>query len=289
MVCPMRSNKFDASYEKYLAMLDRTVAGMVTGESTLCQAAKYALLAPGKRVRPVMLLDMAQQEGKPKYNPVIAAAAIEMVHTFSLVHDDMPCIDNATLRRGRPCTHKEYGEAAGLLGGDYLLNEAYRIMTKNYPAALAGRLSGILAETVNWLLEGEWADVEAEQKEIDEVDLDFIYVGKTAKMIGAPVAMGLALAGWSEKKIGPFAKAGEEVGIAFQIVDDLLDISSDPKKLGKDVGQDERKKTFLKQYGEKWCRDEVKKLSMSAIKVFKKLPKPQFILELTQRLISREK
>jgi geranylgeranyl diphosphate synthase type II len=224
-----------------------------------------------------------------KHTPAAAAVAVEMVHTFSLIHDDMPCIDNATLRRGQPCTHKAYGEAAGLLAGDLLLNEAYRVLSRNYPSALAGKLTHILSETTFGLLEGEWADIEAEEKEIDEVDIDFIYLNKTAKMISAPVKMGLTIAGYSEKKILPFALAAEDVGIAFQIIDDLLDINSSAAKLGKDVDQDERKKTYLKRHGEKWCRDKARELSLSAQKTFKQLPRPQFILSLINALMEREK
>ena len=285
----MRSTPFDKTYAKYLKIIERVISQSVLGESTVSQAGKYSLSAGGKRIRPVLALNMAEQNGKPAHNPAIAAVAIEMVHTFSLIHDDMPCIDNATLRRGRPCAHKAYGEAAGLLAGDLLLNEAYRVIAKNYPPALAGKLTGYLAQATYGVIEGEWADIEAEQKEMDEVDIDFIYLNKTARMIGVPVAMGLTVAGWSEKKIAPYVKAAEEVGIAFQIVDDLLDIHSSAAKLGKDVAQDERKKTFLKRNGEKWCQAEVKKLSQSAMKTFRTLPKPKFILELTERLISRDK
>lgn len=282
---------FDETYADYLATVERGIAANVLAKdkSIVGQAAKYSLMAGGKRVRPVMLLNMAGQNGKSKENPIFAALAIEMIHTFSLMHDDLPCIDNATLRRGRECAHRVYGEAAGLLAGDLLLNEAYYVLSQNYSNALAGRLTKSLSQACFGVVEGEWADVLAETQKIQEVDIDFIYLNKTGRMIGVPVEMGLILAGWSDAKIKPFTTAAEEVGIAFQIVDDLLDITSDAATLGKDVDQDERKKTYYKRYGEAWCRKEVAKLSESAKKVFKKLPRPEFILELTERLVHRDK
>lgn len=284
-----QSSVFDETYAGYLSTIERAIAGSVPGSSIVSQAGKYSLMAGGKRVRPVMLLNMAAQNGKPRENPVAAALAVEMVHTFSLIHDDMPCIDNATLRRGRECAHRVYGEAAGLLAGDLLLNESARVITQKYADATAGRLVRALSQACYGVIEGEWADIEAENKKVAQVDIDFIYLNKTGRMIGVPVQMGLILAGWDDKKIAPFAHAAEEVGIAFQIVDDLLDLHSNAATLGKNVAQDERKKTYTKRYGEKWCRNQVLKLSESAKKVFRKLPKPEFLLELTERLVHREK
>jgi len=282
-------SSFDETYAEYLATVERGIAASVMGKSTVSQAGKYSLMAGGKRIRPVMLLNIAHQQGKPKENPLTAAVAVEMLHTFSLIHDDMPCIDNATLRRGRECAHRVYGEAAGLLAGDLLLNEAFRSMAQKYSPLTTGRLTGALAQACYGVIEGEWADVQAESKDVKDVDMDFIYLNKTGRMIGVPMTMGLILCGWDDKKIAPFTKAAEEVGVAFQIVDDLLDLHSNTAILGKDVAQDERKKTYFKRYGEKWCRSQITKLSESAQKVFKKLPKPGFMLQLTERLIHRDK
>lgn len=286
---PVASSAFDKAYAAYLQRIERAVDASLPGKSIVSRGAKYSLKAGGKRVRPVMMLNAAEQAGKPKENPLPAALAIEMVHTFSLIHDDLPCIDNATLRRGQPCVHKVHGEAAGLLAGDLLLNGAYHTLAQNYSPTVAGRLTGALALATHGVIEGEWADILAETQQDKQVDIDFIYLNKTGRMLGVPITMGLILCGWSDRKIAPFTKAAEEVGLAFQIVDDLLDIHSSAATLGKNVAQDERKKTYLKLKGEKWCRNEVQKLSESAKKVFRRLPKPEFLLTLTERLIHRDK
>jgi geranylgeranyl diphosphate synthase, type II len=216
------------------------------------------------------------------------AVAIECIHTFSLIHDDMPCIDDATLRRGKKCCHKVFGEAAGLLAGDSLLNKAYQIVTQAYPAELAGKLCALLSQTANNLIEGEWSDIEAEHLPMKNVDLDFIYMNKTARMIGLPIRAGLTLAEFEYDFIERQAIAAEKVGVAFQLVDDILDEIGDAKKLGKNVAQDARKKTFLKQYGRAYTEELSKTLSEEAIATFRELPKPKFLIELANWLLERD-
>ncbi len=284
------------SFEKQYAAFQSPVEALIKkypfGVSTVERGARYSLELPGKRVRPVMLMAAARQTRKKGArslgNPVYAAVALEMVHTFSLMHDDLPCIDNATLRRGKKCVHKVFGEAQGLLAGDLLLNEAFRLVSQSYPAELAGRLVKILAAVARDLIVGEACDVEADFLPVKKVDIGFIYQNKTARMIGAPIALGLTLAGWREAAMREQVLAAEKIGIAFQLVDDLLDVRSSAKKLGKDVGQDARKKTFLKQKGAAWCEAEALRLSKAAMKTFSRLPRPEFLMELAQRLIYRQ-
>jgi geranylgeranyl diphosphate synthase, type II len=282
------ASTFEKTFASLHARVEKAITRLKFPESTLGKASAYSLSAGGKRLRPILTLVAAAQRGTPKFDPMPMALAIECVHTFSLIHDDMPCIDNATLRRGKKCCHKVFGEAAGLLAGDTLLNKAFQIVSDAYPVELAGKLCGMLAHTADELLEGEWADIEAERLPAGKVDLDFIYMNKTARMIGLPIMAGLTLAGFKEDVVRRQGVAAEKVGIAFQLVDDLLDITSNKKKLGKDVAQDERKKTFLKQYGQVWCEEFSRRLSDEAVETFRELPRPEFLIALTGWLLKRD-
>jgi geranylgeranyl diphosphate synthase type II len=279
---------FERQFSVFHARIEKTIAKERFGTSRIARAAAYSMSAGGKRIRPILLLACAAQNGQPKFDPLPMSVAIECVHTFSLIHDDMPCIDNATLRRGQKCAHKVYGEAAGLLAGDFLLNYAYKIIARAYPQNLAGTLNAMLAGVVSDLIEGEWADIEAEKLPVKKVDLDYIYINKTARMIGLPVRAGLTLAGFNAQVVEAQAVAAEKIGIAFQLVDDILDQTSNKKKLGKDVGQDQRKKTFLKKYGQAWCEELAEALSTEAMATFQKLPKPDFLINLSEWLLKRD-
>lgn len=286
-------SSFKKNYMQILKRVDSAIKSYKFGNENVGKAAAYSMEAGGKRLRPVILTQMAKYchpdtKGKP-LNPIPAAIALECIHTFSLIHDDLPAIDDATLRRGKKACHKAYGEATALLAGDLLLNEAYQILANSYPADIATRLVDILSKTTRRVIEGETADIEAEKKAMKHVDLDFIYANKTAAMFGAPVRMGLTIAGWDDKTIRPIAAAAEKMGVAFQLVDDLLDITSNKKKLGKDVGQDARKKTFLKRNGQTWCEEEAKRLSTSALRTYKKyLGEQSFMVGLTHWLLQRD-
>jgi len=287
------NSSFKKNYTQILKRVDSAIKSYKFGDESVGKAAAYSMGAGGKRLRPVILTQMAKYRNPElknnTLNPIPAAIALECIHTFSLIHDDLPAIDNATLRRGKKACHKAYGEATALLAGDLLLNEAYQILAKNYPADIARRLVAELSATTRRVIEGENADIEAERKAIKNVDLDFIYANKTAAMFGAPVRMGMIIAGWPDKSIRPLANAAQKMGIAFQLVDDLLDITSNKKKLGKDVNQDVRKKTFLKKNGKTWCEQEAQRLSQSALRTYKKyLGENSFMVGLTQWLLQRD-
>jgi geranylgeranyl diphosphate synthase, type II len=279
---------FEKTFNVLHARVEKAIAVQKLTPSIIGAASRHSLSAGGKRLRPILTVVAATQRGRPTFNPMPIAVAIECIHTFSLIHDDMPCIDDATLRRGKKCCHKVFGEAAGLLAGDSLLNKAYQIVTQAYPAELAGKLCELLSQTANDLIEGEWADIEAERLPMKNVDLDFIYMNKTARMIGLPIRAGLTLAGFEHDFIERQAIAAEKVGVAFQLVDDILDEVGDAKKLGKNVAQDARKKTFLKQYGQTYTEELSRTLSEEAIATFRELPKPKFLIELAKWLLKRD-
>lgn len=213
----------------------------------LREAMEYSLMAGGKRLRPVLTLLACEACGGKANDALPAACALEMVHTYSLIHDDLPAMDNDDLRRGRPTNHKRFGEAAAILAGDALLTLAFELLasrTQTPDIAAACVLDLALAAGAGGMVGGQVADLEAEEivptfdPEIDGARLISIHRRKTGALIACATSMGARIAGAGERTRQSLVEYGQHIGIAFQITDDLLDISGDRNKMGKGVGKD---------------------------------------------------
>ena len=239
------------------------------GPSKLIEAMSYAGLGPGKRIRPALVL-MCNEACGGKVEPALAAGcAVEMIHAYSLVHDDLPSMDDDDLRRGRPTCHKVYGEAMAILAGDALLTEAFGIMAKEIKSAeLVKSVVSELAAAggASGMVGGQAADMTAEQDGGDAETLAYIHSHKTGKLIRACCRIGALTAGATEKELQALSEYGEAVGMSFQIIDDLLDLDSNAEVLGKNVGQDNRagKLTYPSLLGMEAARQKVRSLSEQA-------------------------
>ncbi len=203
----------------------------------LHEAMRYSVLARGKRIRPILCLTAYETLGgsdSEVINP--AACALELVHTYSLIHDDLPCMDDDDLRRGQPTLHKKYNETIAVLAGDALHDLAFNLIARSGSARAVGVLAN--ATGTSGMLAGQVADIEAEEKKVTLDEIKFIHFHKTAALIRASVQIGAILAGADEQMLGRLSLYGEKIGLAFQIIDDILDIEGDQNKLGKKVGSD---------------------------------------------------
>lgn len=213
-------------------------------QKTIFEAMNYSLRAGGKRLRPILLMEaykICQGQGE---DFVPYSVAMEMIHTYSLIHDDLPALDNDDLRRGKPTNHIVFGEAMAILAGDALLNTAYETMLNaafKHPRpeiSLRAAYEISRGAGIYGMIGGQVVDVESEDKKIDKDKLDYIHMNKTAAMIVGSVRAGAILAGIDEDRLESLTKYAENIGLAFQIVDDILDIEGDEKLLGKRVGSD---------------------------------------------------
>jgi geranylgeranyl diphosphate synthase type II len=252
--------EFASELKRYVARVERGIDLYVPRAETrpvrLHTAMRYSLEAGGKRLRPVLVLAVADLFGVKDEAALPAAVAIECVHTYSLIHDDLPCMDNDDLRRGRPTSHKQFDEATALLAGDALLTHAFAVLATAYEAqpALAHALMRELADAAGSrrLIGGQMEDLLAEKKpNATADDLEFIHLNKTAAMIEASLVSGGLAAGVSESTLATLRQAGRDLGLAFQIIDDVLDATADTKALGKTAGKDAKagKATYVKLHG----------------------------------------
>lgn len=220
------------------------------------EAMHYSLFSGGKRFRAVLLVEAAKSIG---YNPEMvlpAACAIEFVHTYSLIHDDLPALDNDTMRRGVATNHIKFGEDIAILAGDALLTEAFYLLSSKQQSEEPIRLVRAIEELahaagVAGMIGGQVVDLESEGKDVDRETLSFIHENKTGALIKASVRIGALLGGTNDAQLDALTRYAESLGLAFQIVDDILDVVGDTEKLGKTAGSDERKKkaTFPSLYG----------------------------------------
>ena len=258
--------QFQAYRERVEQGLDRLLPPAGTRPARLHEAKRYALLGGGKRLRPVLTLAAADLLG-PQHDALPAAVAIECVHTYSLVHDDLPCMDNDDLRRGRPTTHKQFDEATALLAGDALLTYAFQLLSRHYAGqpALAAALTRELAEAAGseHLIGGQMEDLLAEKKtDATAEELEFIHLNKTAAMITVSLVAGGLCGGATGAQLDSLRAVGRHLGLAFQIVDDILDATADTTTLGKTAGKDAKagKTTYVKLHGldasRKFARDQ---------------------------------
>ena len=240
-----------ALVEQSLERLTFSRAALTAG---LDEAMRYSLLAGGKRIRPVLCLAAARAAGTDPSQVLPAAAAIELIHTYSLIHDDLPAMDDDELRRGRPTSHVVYGEDVAILAGDGLFAEAIRLFCdrqEGEPARVLTALAELAGATgVGGMVGGQYRDVTAGQ-ELDPAQLRELHSLKTGRLIAASVAVPLVLIGVGEQRMDPFRRFAAELGVLFQIVDDILDVTGSEKELGKPHGSDERhgKLTYVSLFG----------------------------------------
>ncbi|CAN5677065.1 polyprenyl synthetase family protein [soil metagenome] len=264
--------------DKYLhdrsKLVDETLERLLPRESvkpvTIHRAMRYSIFAGGKRLRPIACLAAAEACGGSLGRALPAAAAVECIHTYSLIHDDLPCMDDDDFRRGRPTSHKVFGEGIAVLAGDALLTEAFAILAqtketprysvRNFLAELA------LAAGSQQLIAGQVADLEAEGKKSTRQELRFIHERKTAAMIISSLRLGAMSANATPAKLGALTVFGRSLGLAFQVIDDILDITQTSEKLGKSAGKDlaAQKTTYPAVIGLPAARREAKRLTAEA-------------------------
>lgn len=267
-------------------------------QKTVIEAMNYSVLAGGKRLRPILMLETYRMFGGRSKVIEPFMAAMEMIHTYSLVHDDLPAMDNDEFRRGKKTTHAKYGEAMGILAGDGLLNYAFETATKAFEIepenSNIGRALQVLASKagIHGMLGGQCVDVESEGKEVTEDVLQFIDKLKTAALLESSMMIGAILAGATKNEQKIVEQAARELGLAFQIQDDILDVTSSTEVLGKPVGSDEKnhKTTYVTLKGLEASAKEVEERSKHSVELLSSLVvKNEFLTNLMMELVHRKK
>lgn len=302
----MKKEDFDINIKEKTEYIENVLSKYLPKKSsyqkTIIDAMEYSLMGGGKRLRPMMIYESYKLfggENDAEVTPFMAA--MEMIHTYSLVHDDLPAMDNDEYRRGKLTTHKKFGEAMGILAGDALLNGAFETaflaFDSETEAAQIGRALKILGRKagVYGMVGGQVVDVEKEGCFMDEDMLYFVHKNKTSALIESALMTGAVLAGANEKQAAVMEQCGTDIGLAFQIQDDILDVIGDQEKLGKPVHSDEKneKTTAVSVYGIDVCRQKVKDYTDRGIKALEALDVPgkehqKFLVELMKSLVERE-
>jgi len=259
----IRQGEIDRALNRYLPKAN-------TKPATLHKAMRYSLFAGGKRLRPILCLAAAEACRGNIGNALPLACALECIHTYSLVHDDLPSMDNDDFRRGRPTCHKVFGEGIAVLAGDALLTIAFEIVSKAKPAPRYD-MSTLLSETAvaagsQKLIAGQVADLEAEGKNVKRDQLQFIHENKTAAILKSSVRLGAMSANAEAKKLSAITRFGQRLGLAFQIIDDILDVTQTSEILGKSAGKDvaAKKATYPAVIGLDKSRAEARRLTRQA-------------------------
>ncbi len=280
--------------QKYLDRIESYLQDCFTEEQPqkiLFESMRYSLLAGGKRLRPIFVLAFCDLCGGDSEYALPFAAAMEMVHTYSLIHDDLPCMDNDDYRRGKPTNHKVYGEATACLAGDALLTAAFgQLASAHLPAERVTEAVRVLSLCAGELgmVGGQILDMEAERRLCTAQEVYDIQSRKTGALIAAACQLGVIAAGGSKEQQAAAAEYAEHLGLAFQIRDDILDVIGDQDKLGKATGVDEHKNTFVRLYGVEQCKKMVADETKKAIDALACFDRPDFLISIANKLIDRE-
>jgi len=260
-------------------------------QNKLFEAMEYSLLAGGKRLRPILAMEFCRLCGSEPSQAAPFAAAVEMIHTYSLIHDDLPSMDNDDFRRGRPTNHKVYGEAMAILAGDALLTDAFMVASTAQladPKDMAFAI-GTLAECAGsfGMVGGQVLDIGSEERELTEQEVIDIQTRKTGALINAACVLGAIAGGGSEEQIDAAAKFAAGLGMAFQIRDDMLDVIGTQEEMGKGVGTDAVKNTFVRLYGLEKCEELVNTYTQYAIDALTVFEDTDYLIALAKSLTDR--
>lgn len=271
----------DRTFDEYKALIDEHLMDFIPNidnkSISLYESMKYSLTAGGKRVRPVLLLAACEFAGGNVMEAVPYACAVEYIHTYSLIHDDLPAMDNDDLRRGLPTNHKVYGEALAILAGDGLLNCAFEAITKDMllyldsPDKIKKRIKAAneIAKGAGCrgMIAGQVSDMEAENAPASNELLEYIHLNKTGALFTASIKAGLYLGNGTPEMLSDFTKYGENLGLAFQIADDILDVVGTTEELGKEAGSDEKqhKNTYISINGLEAAQKRLEELTSNAL------------------------
>lgn len=284
-----KANLINIELEKYIKKYD-------CPEKMLNSSVEYSLMAGGKRIRPVLIMSAYELFKNDVEKTFPYAVAMEMVHTFSLIHDDLPGIDNDDYRRGKLTNHKKFNEATAILAGDNLLNSAYNVVIKdiindNEINVNKLKIMEEFSNGIDRMIAGEYVDTEFEGKEISNNYLEYMHENKTGALIKASVRIGAILAGASEEDINKLTIYAEKIGLAFQVKDDILSEIGDEKELGKPTGNDrERGKcTYVTKYGLHNAETILENLINEAIEVLQDYKNNEFLIELALYIKNRNK
>lgn len=291
---------FKEELQKRTGEIEEIIKGYLPKETgfqkTVLEAVNYSVLAGGKRLRPMLMQETCRMFGGEGELVKPFMAAIEMIHTYSLVHDDLPAMDNDEYRRGKKTTHAVYGEAMGILAGDALLNLAFETAAEAFAIEVSSRTARamqILARKagIYGMIGGQVVDVESEGQPLSREKLNFIYRLKTSALIEASMMIGAVLAGASDEELAAVERVAGDVGLAFQIQDDILDVEGSEASMGKPAGSDEKnqKTTYVTLEGMDKAKKEVERLSREAAEDLDKLGSNEFLEGLIRFLVNREK
>ncbi|HEY6012186.1 MAG TPA: farnesyl diphosphate synthase [Nitrospirota bacterium] len=279
------------------AALEKLAPPAGTYPASVHEAMRYSLFAGGKRVRPILAIAAAEALGANTAGLLPIAGSLELIHTYSLIHDDLPAMDDDDLRRGRPTCHKVYGEAIAILAGDGLLNKAFEVLSdpRRLKAVSANRLLAIIREISTasgafGMVGGQVVDMESEGTEVDFPTLEYIHTHKTGALIRASIRTGALYAKAGKRQFAALTRYGEMVGLAFQIADDILDITGNQEEIGKDVGSDLKKgkKTFPAFYGLEESRRRAVEVADRAVRSLKDFDrKADPLRELAKYIVNR--
>lgn len=277
--------------------LERLLPSEAEEPATIHKAMRYSVFAGGKRIRPILVLASGESVGGRRETLLHVGAAVEMMHTYSLIHDDLPALDNDDLRRGRPTCHKVFGEAMAILAGDSLMTRCYQILSElpDLPNGDSTRVSLIrevayATGTVNGMIGGQVVDLASEGKEISPKILEYIHRSKTGALLAACTRCGGLAAGANPAQVESLSAYGRKIGLAFQIVDDILDVTGTSRDLGKTAGKDEKvkKATYPALYGIADSQEKARELVRSAIEEVQSLgDKAEPLRNLAQFILSR--
>ena len=277
----------DSALDKYLAIKDNP-------QKTIYEAMRYSVFAGGKRLRPVLMLSFCEMCGGDVNEALPFACAMEMIHTYSLIHDDLPAMDNDDLRRGMPTSHIKYGEATAILAGDALLNRAFEVVSAydgKYPERALKAINILaLSSGTEGMIGGQVVDIESEGRGITLDELRYLHLGKTGAIIRSACTIGTLMGGGNDEEIKAADEFAKNLGIAFQIQDDILDVEGTEEELGKPIGSDkeENKNTYVSLLGLEKSKELVKehsKRAKGALSVFG--GRAEFLKELTDYLVNR--